>query len=213
MESVNHPITIVGCGPGGADEITLSGLRAIEQARVLVGSRRLLETFGRPGQPTITVTGDIDAALEAMEGPARSGGVVVLVSGDPGISSLAQPVVKRFGRNHCHIIPGISAVQTAFARLGLDWLDARLVSAHGRVPETAFAELAACDKIAVLAGTAQAMQWAADLAECLGRHDVYVCQDLTLSTERIRRAGPSELRIIPPLGRTMILFIKKGRLS
>lgn len=213
MALVNRPITIVGCGPGNADEITLSGLRAVEQARVLVGSRRLLETFGRPGQPTIVVTGDIGAVLDAMEVPSRQGGVVVLVSGDPGISSLARPVIKRFGRGRCRVIPGISAVQTAFARLGLDWQDARIVSAHGRVPDVDLTGLAAFDKIAVLAGTARAAQWAADLAEVLRGHAVYVCEDLTLSTERIRPAGASELRGSPPSGRTMILFIKKGLLQ
>lgn len=213
MEKVDFPITIVGCGPGGATEITLAGLQAIESARVLVGAERLLATFASPEQKTIRVTRNITAALNAIDAHFRSGGVAVLVTGDPGISSFAQPVLNRFGRGHCRIIPGISAVQTAFARLGLDWQKARLVSAHGRVPEAGFTELAAFEKIAVLAGTEQAMRWAADLAEVLTGHDAYLFQDLTLPTEQMLRSSASALRSVSATGRTMILFIQKGLLS
>ena len=61
--------------------------------------------------------------------------VAVLVSGDPGLYSLAQNVVRRFGREHCEVVPAVSSVQVAFARLGLDWADARILSAHGRTPD------------------------------------------------------------------------------
>ena len=43
------PITIVGCGPGSPEAITLAGLRAIEGAAVVIGAPRLLESFAPPG--------------------------------------------------------------------------------------------------------------------------------------------------------------------
>ncbi len=202
-------ITIVGCGPGAPDYLIPAGRQAIEQARVLVGAKRLLETFGLPGQACIEVGSDIQGALEAIAATCDQGGVVVLVSGDPGIASLARPVLARFGHGTCKIIPGISSIQTAFARLGLEWLDARIINAHGRMPAPASAELIQADKIALLAGTAKAMQWAADLAEMLARHAVYMCTDLTLATETIARVSARELRTAPPSGRIIILFVKE----
>jgi cobalt-precorrin-7 (C5)-methyltransferase len=155
---------------------------------------------------------DIAAVLEAIARHLTGGKVVVLVTGDPGISSLAQPVLQRFGRQACTVIPGISAIQAAFARLGLDWLDARLVSAHGRTPNVTADELARHDKIAVLAGTPAAMQWTARVADALPHHEVYLCRDLTLPSEQVQRTNADELRELPVSGRMVIIFVKKGLL-
>lgn len=206
-------ITIVGCGPGSPDAITLAGLRAIEDAAVIVGASRLLRTFAPPGIVQIPVGADIPAVLETISRRLPCGKVVVLVTGDPGISSLAQPVLRRFGRRSCKVIPGISAIQTAFARLGLDWLDARLLSAHGRTPDVKVDELARHDKIAVLAGTQQAMRWAARLVDALPHHEIYACRDLTLSSEQVQSVSADTVRQMPVSGRMILIFVKEGLLS
>jgi len=204
------PITIVGCGPGSPEAITLAGLRAIEDAAVVVGAPRLLETFAPAGAAQVAVGTDVTAVLEAIARLLPGGKVVVLVTGDPGISSLARPVLQRFGRGACTVIPGISAIQAAFAGLALDWLDARLISAHGRTPTATPDELACHDKIAVLAGTPQAMQWTAHVASRLPHHEVYACSDLTLPAEKIESTSADALRRMPAVGRMIIIFVKKG---
>ena len=79
-------------------------------------------------------------------------------------------------------------MQAAFARLGVDWQDARIVSAHGRTPQLGGEELPKCDKLAVLGGTAEALRWTAWAAGVLeATHDAYLCENLTLDGERIRR--------------------------
>ena len=153
------------------------------------------------------------AVLAAIARHLPGGRVVVLVTGDPGISSLARPVLRRFGRAACTVIPGISAIQAAFARLGLDWLDARLVSAHGRTPDITVDELVRYDKIAVLAGTQAAMQWTARVAEALPHHEVYLCRELTLPAEEVQLTSADEIRQIPASGRIIIIFVKEGLLS
>ncbi len=203
-------ITIVGCGPGSPEAITLEGLRAIEGAAVVVGAPRLLARFAPPDAARVPVGTDMTAVLEEIARHLPCGKVVVLVTGDPGISSLAKPVLRHFGRQACTVIPGISAVQAAFARLGLDWIDARLVSAHGRVPEVTAQALARHDKIAVLAGTKQAMLWTARVADALARHEAYLCMDLTLASECVRLTNADEIREMPASGRMIILLVKEG---
>jgi len=204
------PITIVGCGPGSPEAITLAGLRAIEDAAVVVGAPRLLETFAPPATAQVPAGTDVTAVLEAIARHLPGNKVVVLVTGDPGISSLARPVLQRFGRRACTVIAGISAIQAAFAGLALDWLDARLISAHGRTPTATADELASCDKIAILAGTPQAMQWTALVADRLPHHEVYACSDLTLPAEQIELTSAQALRRMPAAGRMIIIFVKKG---
>lgn len=202
-----HKIIIVSCGPGSPDYLPPVARRAIEDADMLVGARRLLDQFVEDDRERILVGADIDGVLNEMS-KRRGKNIAVLVTGDAGLCSLARPVIVRFGREACEIIPGISSAQAAFARIGLEWHDARIIDVHSRVPEIDLASLMGMKKIAVLAGCEKSLQWTADLADILGEgYEIFVCKDLTLGNECIRQVPPSELRTHEAASRTIILLI------
>lgn len=58
-----------------------------------------------------------------------------MVSGDPGYYSLLDLLRKHFPPAQIEVIPSISAMQLAFARLSLPWHSATLLSFHGRRPD------------------------------------------------------------------------------
>lgn len=205
-------ITIVGCGPGGADYLTAIARREIDRAEVLAGAPRLLDAFPESRAQRIPVGADIAKALDRIAG-CRARPVVVLVTGDPGLCSFAQPVIRRFGRKACRVIPGISAVQAAFAAIGADWLDARIVTAHSRAPQIGPAALAGTGKIAVLAGHNAARPWLAELAARLGRgYLIFACRNLTLPDQSVRRLQVAQLRKLDLASRNVILFIRREEL-
>jgi precorrin-6y C5,15-methyltransferase (decarboxylating) CbiE subunit len=207
-------IAIVGCGPGGEECLTPEARRAIEEAEVLVGARRILEGLPRTTAERIVVGTDIAGALEALAPRVGRQRIAVVVSGDPGACSLAQPVIRCFGREACRVIPGISAVQVAFARLGLDWFDATLLSAHEGVPSATAAALAGARKIAVLAGNPASLPWLRELGRALAAsHAIVVCEELTLPGERVRRVGAEELAEMPLSPRTIVLFVSREALA
>lgn len=208
-----HKLTIVGCGPGSSDYLTEAGRRAIGGATVLVGSPRLLDLYATASQERICVGSDVEGVLEAIASRRKHGKVVVLVSGDPGLCSLAQPVLRRFGRDACEVLPGISSVQLAFARLGLDWLDARIVSAHKNIPDLIPEDLAGSSNVAILAGHRESQGWIADMVESLGRErTLVVCEDLSMQTERIRRVPVGEFRRLDLSTRTVVLLMREEAL-
>jgi precorrin-6B methylase 1 len=94
-------ILIVGCGPGSPDYLTPAARRAAEGADVLVGAAHLLELFPGARAERIAVTGEIDSLLDEVAARCILGRVAVLVTGDPGLYSLARPVLSRFGREMC----------------------------------------------------------------------------------------------------------------
>jgi cobalt-precorrin-7 (C5)-methyltransferase len=178
-------ITIIGCGPGNPDYLTAAAVRAVSEAEVLVGAQRLLDLFPRHPAETIRVDAKIEAVLEAVARRIEKK-IAVLVTGDPGLASLAKPIIRRFGTERCRVIPGISSVQAAFARLGLDWLDARIIDAHGRDPDLGAEALAGATKIAVLGGRPQSFEWLQrEMEDRLRDYKIYICEDLTLDTERV----------------------------
>lgn len=204
-------IDIVGCGPGSAEYLTDAARAVVRDAHVLIGAPRLLGLFPDSTAQRIEVTADVEAALDAIDRHRNDGPLALLVSGDPGVFSLARAVVKRFGLDACRTTPGVSAVQVAFARLGLGWADARIVSAHGAVPETSPEELKAQDKIAVFTGGSRSHEWITLLLKTLSEsHDAWVCRDLTLPGEQVFRASPADAGKLSSAGRTVLVLVKKG---
>jgi cobalt-precorrin-7 (C5)-methyltransferase len=204
-------IIIVGCGPGAEDYITPAAAAAAGKADVLIVSLRLKDLFPAIAAERIDSAIGIDATLDAIAARRDAGlQVVLLATGDPGIASLALPVIRRFGRNNCEVIPGISSIQVAFARLALDWQDARIVSAHSRDPEVSAAELREAGKLAILGGREGSLRWAAELIAELGDgRRVFLCEDLTLPGEKISEIRGGGLTDRPVSTRAIVLIIKK----
>ncbi len=191
---IEKPITIIGCGPGATEYLTEAGRMAARKADCRIGSKKLLRLFADCGGEQVEIGAGVDLAINEIGKRYGKGKVAVLVSGDPGVCSLAKPIIKKFGIENCHVIPGISSVQLAFARLGVEWYDARIISAHNSDPEIAFLELAKEKKIAVLAGREGAIAWIARLAEEIGTgYDIYVCEELSTANEKITKVAPKEL--------------------
>ncbi|NMC33081.1 MAG: precorrin-6y C5,15-methyltransferase (decarboxylating) subunit CbiE [Veillonellaceae bacterium] len=134
---MEHRLIIAGIGPGSPDYILPAAWRAIERATVLVGGQRALDSFARPDQLTYAVGGDMAGLLQFIREQLAGHDVVVMVSGDPGFYSLLELLRKQFPSGSLQVIPGLSSFQVAFARIGLPWQNARILSAHGRQPDPA----------------------------------------------------------------------------
>ncbi|MEU2875887.1 precorrin-6y C5,15-methyltransferase (decarboxylating) subunit CbiE [Streptomyces sp. NPDC007070] len=139
-------ITVVGTGTGAPpDESLLAG------AELVVGGRRHLDAVRLPGTAERVVLGPLAPALDVIAayiGEERR--VVVLASGDPGFFGIVRALAERFGPDLLDVRPGVSSVAAAFARIGLPWDDAVVVSAHGRDLRTAVNVCRARPKTAVL---------------------------------------------------------------
>ncbi len=131
---MEHTIYIVGIGPGNPDYVVPKGLDCIGRAEVLIGSARALEDFAKTDQITYPVAGKLTEMTEFIRSHLECTDVVVMVSGDPGYYSLLPYLKKQFSEHRIEVIPGISSITYAFARLGEPWQNAELLSFHGRVP-------------------------------------------------------------------------------
>lgn len=202
-------ISIVGCGPGSLDYLTPASLRAIERAEVLVGAKRLLDLFPSSTAERIVVSAEIGEVLDHIAMRADRQRIAVLVTGDPGLFSLAKPVIERFGRTRCRVIPGVSSVQTAFARIGVDWADARIISIHKEYPVN-YAQLTDADKVAVFCGRGGSTKWIADhlLGDRPRDSRIFVCQNLTMDNEQVREVDSADLTTLDAAPSTIVLIIK-----
>lgn len=137
-------VGLLGGAPVGAD----AGAALAAADVVVGGAAQLRELAG--GRTTIELQGGVEPALDRLA--AVDGWVVVVASGDPGFFGIVRALAERFGPEALVVHPAPSSVSLAFARLGLPWDDALVVSAHGRPLDDAVRAVAAAGKIAVLTG-------------------------------------------------------------
>jgi precorrin-6B C5,15-methyltransferase / cobalt-precorrin-6B C5,C15-methyltransferase len=124
------PERIAVVGVVGGEPVGKEARAAIEAATVVAGAPRHLRTLAPLGARTLPIDGPLTDVLDGME--RERGGVCVLASGDPGFFGIVRVLAERFGPERLDVHPAPSSVSLAFARLGLPWDDAAVISAHGR---------------------------------------------------------------------------------
>ena len=106
--------------------ITERAKRLIEEAEIVYGSKRALELIDEyvKGESRVLRRFDKDMRLK-IEREAERANIVVASTGDPMVAGLG----KLFSGK---VEPGISSVQIALARLGVDLCEVVVVDAHAK---------------------------------------------------------------------------------
>jgi precorrin-6Y C5,15-methyltransferase (decarboxylating) len=125
--------------------------KALASASVITGDARHLDALpiDLPGR-RIAAPGSLGGWLEMIHAWSTTGeSVCAVVSGDPGFFGLSRLAAARFG-DGMRIFPAVSSVSLCFARMGVSWDDAVVVSSHGRPIEHAVAAVSTHPKVAVM---------------------------------------------------------------
>lgn len=123
---------ITGTGPGSREYLAPVAKKAIEKANCLIGARRVLEQFKHPKKEKVYFDGHIDRIIPFIKNNYKRKNIVVLVSGDAGLYSFLGKINRAFKKENYAVIPGISSLQLAFAKIGESWEDTKIISLHGR---------------------------------------------------------------------------------
>ena len=158
---------------------------ALAAATLVAGARRHLTVA--PRHARTVVLGELGPALDALA--AHEGDAVVLASGDPGFFGVVRALRERDLK--FTVLPAVSSVAMAFARAGLTWDDAAVVSAHGRDPRPALNVCRAHRKVAVLTGPGCGP---AEIGAALAGWDrrLIVAEHLGSEQERLSECSPAE---------------------
>jgi precorrin-2 C20-methyltransferase/precorrin-3B C17-methyltransferase len=121
-------VTVLGLGPGAPEWLTPEARDALADATDLVGYRPYLDRVPpRPGQARHGSDNKVEAARarHALQLALAGRRVCVVSSGDPGIFAMASAVLEQVEAGpsewralEIRVLPGISAMQAAAARVG-----------------------------------------------------------------------------------------------
>jgi tetrapyrrole methylase family protein / MazG family protein len=135
-------VTVVGLGPGGHEHVTVETLRAIERS-----AHRYVRTARHPSADLVPAAVTFDhlyesaerfadvyaAIVEALVAAATEHGeVLYAVPGSPLVLERSVQALRADDRVRCDVLPAMSFLDLAWARLGIDPVEAavRLVDGH-----------------------------------------------------------------------------------
>ena len=180
-------ITVIGLD--GSPLSPLAQARLDGASLVMGGQRHLAETTLPAGTPTVPLRDDPAAALRRVLD--ADGDAVVLASGDPGRFGVLRLLSEQLPAAAVEVLPAVSSVALAFARAGLPWDDAVVVSAHGRDLRPALAVCRSHPKVAVLTAAGAGPAELAAALRGTGRR-LFVGERLGLAGERTTWTTPEE---------------------
>ncbi len=209
-------VTVVGIADDRFELLAPEAQQALVGADVVIGGRRHLDQWsawtgtaageqagghagehGTAGPRLVAIGGDIEGLVDEVRrlvlGPPVS--VCVLASGDPGFFGVLRSLLRAVDRRRIRVLPAPSSVSLAFARVGLPWDDAVVVSAHGRPLADATAVIRTAPKVAVLTSPENPPEavGAALLRAGLGVDLAAVCSRLGAPDEEVRELTIAEL--------------------
>ncbi|MET8255553.1 precorrin-6y C5,15-methyltransferase (decarboxylating) subunit CbiE [Micromonospora sp. NPDC005197] len=182
-------VTVVGLDAAGAPPHPALA-PALAGAGLVVGAARHLATVSVPPGVDTVVLGPLAPAVRRLSVAVAAGvPAVVLASGDPGLFGIVRRL--RTAGLPLRVAPAVSSVAAAFARAGLPWDGAAVVTAHGRDPRPALNACRALPLVAVL--TAPGVGAAELGAGLIGwSRRLVVAEHLGTDAERVRAVTPEQ---------------------
>ncbi len=187
-------VTVIGLGGGTACGMTAEAARALEEAEVLIGARRMLGAASESRAEKFAEYRAEEILAIIRENENKS--IAVLFSGDTGFYSGAAKLIGLLAREEIafRVLPGLSSVQLLAARIGQPWQDWNLVSAHGMECDPVAEVRKGKDVFFLTGGRETPGSICRELAEAgYGELRAVVGEELGYPEERVRRGSVREL--------------------
>lgn len=130
-----YAISVIGVGTGGRESLTTRALTIIQQAEVLAGGRRLIELFPEVQAERVRIGAGVDEVIASLVTRLGAKRIVILATGDPNFFGITRVLLRHVPRESLTVVPNVSAMQWAFAKVAEPWEDATFLSVHGRTME------------------------------------------------------------------------------
>ncbi len=136
LNPVIEKCRVLGVLDDGVDSLGATALRHLRQADLVIGAARTLQLLAghmAPGAEQRDLGGALSQVPEWIRAAqAEHRRVVVLATGDPLCHGIAAYLASRLCIEAIEVVPNVSTLQLACARLGLPWQDMRFASVHSK---------------------------------------------------------------------------------
>ena len=214
MSATPAKLVIVGIGDDGLAGLTESSRRIVSEADLILGSPSMLALVESSPARKLPLDAEMPAALKQVREALTAHRPVLISGGDPLFYGIARYLCDRLGKDQFEVIPHVSSMQLAFARVMESWEDAYLTNLAGRPLESVVDRIRTAEKVGLF--TSEELS-PGRLAKALLERGIdyfraYVCENLGSPDERVTQAELVDLSEMEfdPLN-VMILVRKPNR--
>ena len=205
-------VHIVGIGDDGLEGLTTGARHLIEQAELILGPELALAAVAGQSSARVEVGLDLEGTIRRVaENPDKR--IVILAAGDPLFYGTARFLCDHLGKERFDVVPHVSAMQMAFARIKENWEEAYLTDLANQPLDRVVERIRTAVKVGLF--TTEQVPPAA-VAHALRDRKIdyfyaYVCENLGSPDERVTQGELSEIALhdYSPLN-VMILVRKPG---
>jgi precorrin-6Y C5,15-methyltransferase (decarboxylating) len=207
-------VHIVGIGDDGVEGMTAQARRLVEAADVLVGPESCATLVPAAIRGRLVSAANLEELVERIEA-AGAKRVVVLASGDPLFYGTARYVCSKLGKDRFEVVPHVSSMQLAFARVKESWEDAFLANLSGQSIERVIDRVRSSET----AGLFTSDQWPATavaralLDEGIDYFQAYVCENLGSPDERVTQGSLADIAKDSFATPNVMILVRKARVA
>ena len=188
-------IHIIGIGDDGADGITSRAKTLIDEAQLLIGPPFILKLFDGQSSECWDAGDDIEALANRLNS-AEHQKVVILTPGDPLFYGTARYLCDRLGKDRFEVLPHVSTMQLAFARVKETWNEAYLTNLATHSLTHVINKIRNAERVGVFTASHATP---ADLANALldagiDYFTAYVCENLGTPDEVVTQGDLQSIR-------------------
>jgi precorrin-6Y C5,15-methyltransferase (decarboxylating) len=187
MPPVNSRIYIIGVGSDGLTGLTGRPRDLLLAAEVVYGPNSVLELLSEINAEKRSLSGELpEIARELIE--LRGKKVTAIVAGgDPLFYGVARYLCDRLGKEVFEVLPHVSSMQLAFARVKETWEEAYLTNLATHPLETVLDRIRVAETVGLFTSETEGPAEIAKqlLARGLDYFRVYVCENLGGPDERL----------------------------
>lgn len=169
-------------------------MEMIEQAGTLMGPAAMLKKVADGKQQRVTLSADLEQVAQSVD-QKHVEPVVLLASGDPLFYGTARYLCEKLGKDRFDVLPHVSSMQLAFARVKESWDEAYLTNLETQNIDRVVERIRSAEKVGVFTsdeGT-PAVLAKAMLAKGIEYFTIYVCENLGSRDERVTRGKVAEI--------------------
>jgi precorrin-6Y C5,15-methyltransferase (decarboxylating) len=187
-------IHIIGIGDDGLDGLTTMARQLVENAELLIGSEQALSAAKNHPAEQLEVGSDLEAVIAKIENSSDRR-IVLLAIGDPLFYGTARFLCDRFGKDRFEVVPHVSSMQLAFARVKESWDEAFLTNLASQSLDRVIERIRTAEKVGAFTNeqTPPSALAKALLDRRIDYFTAYICENLGSPDERVTQGELSEI--------------------
>lgn len=187
-------VHVLGMGEDGLDGLTDASRKLIAQAELLIGDKHVLDLVPAGACGRLVVGTSFDQAVDEI-GRSPQKRIVVLAQGDPLFYGVARYLIDKIGKDRFEVVPHVSTMQLAFARVKESWEEAFLTNLATHGIDRVLDQIRGAEKVGLF--TSEVYPPAAVARALLDQKTdyftAYVCENLGSPDECVTRGELADL--------------------